>query len=163
MKRRSNKVKPVKKEKSTIIDSNAFKDHVVKDSNVNLNISQEWIITTEDKVRLCLVNHLKKIEKNKEWLTPGGIFTTILLTILTADFKELIFPKETWQSVFIFGGIVTAFWTILSFFGRTKASTVDSVVAEIKEGSKTREMDNNVVFSDDSSVHIMKNSIKKIK
>lgn len=34
-------------------------------SEVNLNVSQGIIITTEDKVQICLSKHLKRMEKRR--------------------------------------------------------------------------------------------------
>jgi hypothetical protein len=120
---------------------------IQKTSRVHFNVGQEIVVTTEDKIRLCLTNHLTRIEKRKAWAVPLGILLTILVVFPTTSFQAFIFRAETWEAVFLMTGALSLFWLIRSLWqsrGVTsvggflislwqgRASTIDDVVADIK-------------------------------
>jgi hypothetical protein len=108
-----------------------------------LNIKQAIIVTTEDKVRLCLLEHLSLMEQKSAWLTPLGIFLTILIIFPTTTFKNFLQLKaEVWQSFFIWIALFCAIWTVVSFMRARKSSTLDDVVKQIRQTSiPTTEID----------------------
>lgn len=64
-------------------------------SDIHVNVSQEYIIITEDKTRIILIQHLNRLEKKHAWHTPVGIFIPIVATFITATFKDFIFSAAT--------------------------------------------------------------------
>jgi hypothetical protein len=48
-------------------------------STVSKNVSQEVIVTTRDRVELCLIRHQKNLRSRQDWIVPLGILLTILL------------------------------------------------------------------------------------
>ena len=106
-------------------------------SEVHLNVTQEVIVTTEDKIRLCLSEHLGKMEKKKGWIAPLGIFLTILLTIATSTFTDMIFKAETWQAVFIISGIIAFIWLVYSVKDALQSKKLEDIIGELKKDSKS--------------------------
>jgi len=110
---------------------------LVNISEVHLNVSQEVIVTTEDKIRLCLSNHLDKMEKKKSWLVPIGILVTIILTLVTSDFKDRAFKAATWQAVFIISGIISLIWLIYSVKDALQSKKAEDIISELKKDPKS--------------------------
>lgn len=113
---------------------------LVSDSKVYTNLGQEFIVTTEDKIRIKLDCHLNKIALKKDWITPVGIFLTVLLTLLTTEFKKFYFSADTWTAVFLIIEIITGIWSLVSIIKALRTEiTVDHLINEIKKGSLNSE------------------------
>lgn len=41
-------------------------------SQIHHNISQNYIVTTEDKLKLCLMDHQDTLKAKSDWKTPVG-------------------------------------------------------------------------------------------
>ena len=121
--------------KTNILQETLTKESLEK-SQVHLNLGEGFIVTTEDKVKLCLIEHLKNLEKKNSWITPLGLLITVILTFLTTDFKNWIIPKYTWQAIFLISGVIFFGWLIYGIYTFCKAKTIDDVVGEIKKSSK---------------------------
>jgi hypothetical protein len=105
-------------------------------SEVHLNVSQEVIITTEDKIRICLSEHLKQMEKKRGWIAPSGILIAIVVALVTSTFKDKFgLDAATWRAIFILSGIVSIGWLIWSIKEAWKSEKLADIVAELKKGS----------------------------
>jgi len=100
--------------------------------SIAVNVRQELIVVTRDKVELWMHQHLKAMEGRSAWLAPFGITLTIMLTLLTADFKDKGFKKETWQAFFLIGAVLSSVWLIRSLFSIRPRHSVDDVITELK-------------------------------
>lgn len=112
---------------------------IFEDSDVQSNLGQIIIISTEDKIELCLMKHLKDLENKRNWITPLGLFLTVTLTFLTTDFKDWVVSKETWQAIFIIAGIIFLVWLIVSTVKAWQSKTVKEILEEIKKSSIKRD------------------------
>jgi len=108
---------------------------IQKDSKVHLNVGQEFIFTTDDKIRLCLTKHMSILEKRKAWTTPLGILITIIIIFPTTDFKQFIFKPETWQAFFLLSGVLSFVWLCYSIYQAGTSSSINDVVSDIKKSS----------------------------
>jgi hypothetical protein len=103
---------------------------------VRTNTKSDLIEITEDKLENILLKHLSKLNKVRGWLTPFSLLITILIVLLTADFKLFLgVSKEIWNAVFILGFIVTLIWTVISVYSAiicSKNSTIGFLISEIK-------------------------------
>jgi len=119
----------------------AVKNKMTQDSKVHFNIEQDLIFTTEDKLRLCLIEYLDSISKKGKWTTPFGMLITVGLTLLTADFKEFILTKEQWQAIFIFSIFLLISWLAKRVYNSYNSKkTLEDLVVSIKK--KSNEMNN---------------------
>ncbi|HBL39793.1 TPA: hypothetical protein DDZ10_03940 [Candidatus Uhrbacteria bacterium] len=136
----------VTERKSTITPE--VRREIIQNSPVHINVGQDFIYTTDDKIRLCLMRYLKGLEQGRSWETPLGLFLTIVLTMLTTDFKDYYLSKYTWQAVFIIGLVGSLVWLLISTVKALRAYTVDNVLAEIKQSA---------IATDDSKTFQSKN------
>lgn len=127
-----------KKPPQTSIDVSFFGNQLVKVSEVHLNVSQEVVITTEDKIRICLSEHLKRMGKKNSWIAPLGICTTIIITLVTSTFKDVVLGAPTWQAIFIITGIISLVWFFKTCDESSKSVTVEDIVSELKKGSQIK-------------------------
>jgi uncharacterized membrane protein YqjE len=110
--------------------------NMVNVSEVHLNVSQEVIITTEDKLKLCLSQYLEKMEVKNSWIAPLGVLLTIIVTIITSTFKEIGLSADTWKAIFIVFGIICSGWLISAIMKSTSTMTVEDIIKELKKDSK---------------------------
>ncbi|WP_310595520.1 hypothetical protein [Flavobacterium sp.] len=87
-------------------------------SQVCSNTKSDLIEITEDKLENILIKFLSNYTNLTIWLTPLGIFLSLLLTFLTAaDFKEFLgITKNYWYAFFVLSLILSAFFTIYYLF-----------------------------------------------
>lgn len=122
----------------TSIDTASIASQLVNVERVHINVSQEVIITTEDKVRLCLSEHLKRMEKKRGWIAPLGILMAIVLTLVTTTFKEFGLSAATWQAIFIVGAVLSGVWLVWSIREAQRSQKIEDIVAELKKDSRLK-------------------------
>ena len=116
-------------------------EDMLKDMAVFKNLSQDVIIITSDKVELLLNEHHNIVKRKTEWLTPLGIFITILLTLLTTNFDKtfLSLNKDVWKAIFILSSVVTGGYTIylicVAIYYRDKG-TIGGFMGKLKKQSQ---------------------------
>ena len=109
---------------------------ITKDSTIHANVRQEYLILTEDKVRLCLRDHVTTLEKKAAWQAPLGVFLALLLALVTTDFKDAIgVTKDAWHAFFLMALILSLVWLARTSYTAIKAPTLDEVVAVLKKGA----------------------------
>ena len=118
----------------------AFGEDLVQKSSVHINLKQDVIITTEDKLRLCLGSAISKLTLRRGWWMPVSILLTIALVFATTTFHETFsIPPATWEAIFLLCGAGCGIWTIVAIFKAVRANaSVDSIVDELK--LKTKEL-----------------------
>lgn len=92
-----------------------------------------YIRINEDTLRVCLSNHLKRLEKKSRWTTPYAIFATIVIVLVTSDFHDFIVSGDTWQKIFYIASILSALWFIRSVLNARKSETVDDIINDLIE------------------------------
>jgi len=103
----------------------------------NLNVAQNIITTTEDKLRLRLIEHLKNREKKNAWIAPLGILLAIVLSFVKPGFQDILGLKAaTWQAVFIIAATLAFVWLVYSFVQLRKTETIDKLIEKIKKEPK---------------------------
>jgi len=79
------------------------------------NRKSNAIYIMEDKLENILLKHLDLLQKSKDWLTPLGLFVSSLLALLTSSFQSFLGkPKEFWEMCFIFIGMFSFAWLVVS-------------------------------------------------
>ena len=120
---------------------NALMSKLMDVSEVHLNLSNEVIITTEDKVRLCLAEHLTRVEKKGAWVAPLGILIAIVVTLTTTTFKKIIFSAETWEAIFIISALISFCWLIRAIIYSIKSEKAEDIVDKLKKGSRSTNLE----------------------
>jgi hypothetical protein len=115
----------------------SFGSDLVQTSRVHLNLSQDVIITTEDKLRLCLGTQVEAFKHKQAWIAPVSLFVTLLIVFATSTFKEFILPAATWQAVFVICTIAAAIWSIFAVIKAIGSRRkLDDLVNDIKKSSE---------------------------
>lgn len=117
---------------SSKIMTDALASEIVQQTKLHVNLSQEAIVITEDKVRLCLIAHLKALEAKKDWIAPAGVLLTIVGTFATTTFHDAGLSAATWQAVVIIAGVMTLVWLARALWVAWNAPTMENVVASMK-------------------------------
>lgn len=92
-----------------------FGDELSKNLTIHKNVKQEIIITTEDKIKLVLINTREILTSQRDWWTPAGLLLSFIATLSTADFKDALkVPKEFWHAIFVLLTIASAVWLLIS-------------------------------------------------
>lgn len=101
---------------------------------VHKNLNQDVIVTTVDKVRLCLLKNQDRLSKKHEWVTPFSLLLSFGTTLVAADFKTFIVEALVWKALFVFATIACLIWLLRTAkvaWENRKAGDVDAIVSEL--------------------------------
>jgi protein-S-isoprenylcysteine O-methyltransferase Ste14 len=117
----------------------SFAKNIIQSSKTHVNLGQDIIVTTEDKVRLCMTHHAQRMSNKTAWIGPVSLLVTILLVLLTAVFHDTMgIPKDTWHAIFLLAAAATLIWSIVAIIKALRTSTsIDKIVDELKPSSNT--------------------------
>lgn len=101
------------------------------------NIKFNQIIISDDKLENILLKHLRGLENNKAWLTPLGLFISLILTLTTAKFESKVFGLQpsTWEAIFVISSVISCIWLVITSFqafSNKKEYTIDKLIKRIK-------------------------------
>ena len=102
---------------------------------VHKNTDQDYIITTEDKARLCLAKYSSRLGKRRSWIAPLGILIAIILAIVTTTFKDFGLEAEVWKALFIISAIIVFGWLLYAVKESWHSVNEDVVIDELKQDS----------------------------
>ncbi len=98
---------------------------------VNRNTDQKLIVVTQDKALLCLKRNLARLGK-REWIAPLSTVFTILISLITADFKtSLGLGPAEWKAMFIVSGFITTGWLAYTIKKALNAKTFHEIVRDV--------------------------------
>ena len=102
---------------------------------IHKSLGQEVIVTTVDKVRLCLMVNRDCLIAKREWVLPLGILVTLLTAFFAADFRDFGVKAPVWEAIFILASLVCALWLAKSLFTAWQnrgAGGINKIVEELK-------------------------------
>ena len=117
---------------------------VIDTSGVSLaaNIDENYIFTTEDKIQILYNEYNQARKSSGDFWTFFGIFLTLLIALLTCDFKPFLFmDAATINAMFVLATIVSAVFCIIYAIGsirNRKKLKFDYFIKKIK-GDETDE------------------------
>ena len=104
-----------------------------------VNVQQNYIYITEDKIKLILISVKENWEKNHNWVNPLSLFITLILVLLTSDLKDLWGIDKNLLKGFLYALTFVFFiWFIFSIISniRREKVTIESVIEKIKQNNK---------------------------
>lgn len=104
------------------------------------NLDQDIIHITADRAHRYLSEWRQKIEAQGSWIAPLSLAASLLLALLTAEFKDRFgVPKEYWSALYFVGLIATVIWLLRSLKRRiwNAAETTDQIVEKFKKKSSS--------------------------
>jgi len=107
---------------------------------IHTNVDQEILVTTVDKVRICLMEHRDCLTARSEYVTPLSLVLTIFTTMAAASFRDFILPSAVWQAVYLIGGGLALYWLLRAAYrawSNRKRGSIDALVGALKAHSTT--------------------------
>lgn len=108
---------------------------VSRRSTVHINVGQEMVVITTDKLRLRLIEQRDCLADKKEWLTPLGLLLSFVATLAAADFHDFVFKAPVWDALFILGSIASGVWLVKAgwkAWSNRKLGSLDALIERIK-------------------------------
>ena len=102
------------------------------------NTGQNLALVTRDKVEICLMKHIHRMESHKAWIAPFGIFVTVVATLCTSSFQDIgPITASTLQAFYLMAALLSFIYFLIVVPGAFKSSKIEDVVNEITKGSST--------------------------
>lgn len=102
-----------------------------------VKVEQKFIVTTEDKVRLCLISHLEGVTRSRDWWTPASVLVAIILTCVTATFHQALWlDAATWRAIFVLTGFGVAAWLVMAVARTRRRPKIQDVIDKIWAGAE---------------------------
>lgn len=101
--------------------------------NGNLEIS---IISIEEyRLLHILKEHQSLLEKKPDWISIIGLVIALLVTLVSADFKDFLLRSDIWHILFVYGLVISVIWLLYSlvkYLEIRKKGTIEKLVEKIK-------------------------------
>lgn len=105
---------------------------IIEVDNIHDNSGTDIIMITTEKMQLILVESKNSFRAKDSWIAPLGVFLTIVLVLLTADFKSKFgFQPEFWSAIFWISAAISLFATIYLYLKRGKIE-IEDIMERIK-------------------------------
>ncbi len=118
-------------------------EELTGDINIHKNLTQEVILTTEDKLRLVLLEHQSMLSSKKEWISGATLSLSLLSSLLLTNFKDgLGLSADTWRAAYGLFFMMALFWFINSLyklFKNRKRMSVDYLLKEIQQKGRQQQ------------------------
>jgi hypothetical protein len=101
--------------------------------DVHVNVDQEIIQITEDKLRLILKDYLDSLTQSGGWVAPFSILVSIATTFCTAKFETFFgLGPEFWRATFFLVGTSSVVWLIVALLKSSETLTPDEFINKVK-------------------------------
>lgn len=97
------------------------------------DISVDVISIMESSLRVVLISHVAKLRKSKDIIGAAALFISLLIVLITAEFKSKVFDANTWYGIFIVFTIAAAGYLCYVIFNHCQnKDSVDAIIEDIK-------------------------------
>lgn len=104
----------------------------VSPNDIYTNLQVGVIVVSEDKIIRILEKDRERTKNNHSWTVPFSFFITLIVAMLTTDFKSKWgLPAEGWQLLFYVATVGSLLFAIFRAC-RIKRKSVEALVKEIK-------------------------------
>lgn len=108
-----------------------FNTDAIPVSKISENLTTHIITTNEDKLRNILDKYERKMSGKGKAVTCFSVAMTLLVSLLTSDFKEFaLIPADVWKGLFILGFTISVITALIIFF-KEKTPSVNDLINEI--------------------------------
>ncbi len=118
-------------------------DELTGDFKIHKNLTQDVILTTQDKLRLVLIEHRDALSSKREWISAASLALSFLSTILLANFKDgLGLNADTWRALYGLFFALAMVWFInalVRLVKNRKRMDVDYLIKKIKQRGQQEE------------------------
>jgi hypothetical protein len=103
---------------------------------VDTNVTQDFMVITADKARLCLIQALDRMERRRAWIAPAGILATLIVVFPTTTFQDFLgLSKEYWKAIFSLATVSACAWLIFCLFRIRGSLTIEQIVDRLRTSS----------------------------
>lgn len=109
------------------------------DLTIHQNVQQELVVTTVDKLRICLMEHRDYLAASKEWVPMLGLTLSLFATLVAAQFQDKWLDAPVWEAVYLLSGCAAAAYTfilIVRALRGMKNGTIDKLIDRISKRSQ---------------------------
>lgn len=107
----------------------------LKQSAVHVNLGQQMMILTEDRLRLDLNEWSSSTKRRRQWQVPAGMLLTEVAAFVTSSFHDTVgISGQQWEALFRTLIVVTVFWLLAALVRGRRASSADSLIERLKTG-----------------------------
>jgi hypothetical protein len=103
---------------------------------IHKNLTQDVLLTTEDRMKLALIEYRDTLASRSDWLGAGVLTLSFLSSLLLTTFKDIgPLSAETWRAVyFIFFIMALARFIniLIKTYQNRQKSQIDYVINKIK-------------------------------
>ena len=104
---------------------------------IHKNLTQDVLLTTEDKMKLTLIEYREILASRSEWLGAGTLALSFLSSLLLTTFKDIgPLKAATWQAIyFIFfvAAMIRFVMVLYKMWVNRKKATINYVIKKIKQ------------------------------
>jgi len=117
---------------------------------IHKNVGQEVIVTTDDKVRLCLMQARASLAAKHDLVAPAGVLVTLVTALATTDPRDFVLGRATWQAIYVIAAVLVAGWLARSGFAvlqQRGSDSVDSIIERLKASTPVVSEDALIIHS----------------
>ena len=104
-------------------------------SEININV----ISVTEDRLENVLSSHFSRLNKSKDWIGAVALTLTLLIVLVTSQFKDILLDAPTWKALFIFLFLASALYSIYTIANAIRyRDSVKNIIRDLKSPSSDR-------------------------
>ena len=98
-------------------------------SEININV----ISITEDRLENILNSHFSRISKSKDWIGAVALSVTLLIVLVTSEFKNILLDAPVWKAFFLFLFLASLGYTVYCGYNFYKyKDSVKDIMDDIK-------------------------------
>lgn len=104
-------------------------------AEISENYSSGLIVISKDKLENILMKHRQALSSSS-LATPFSIAITIIITLVTTNFKDYLISAEQWSIIFILGLIGSSAWMAYAIYKKWKLrkhTSLESLIEKIKK------------------------------
>jgi hypothetical protein len=110
---------------------------------IHKNLTQDVLLTTEDKMKLTLIEYREMLASRSEWLGAGTLALSFLSSLLLTNFKDIgPLKASTWQAVyfiFFMAAMVRFISVLYKMYKNRKKASINYVIKRIKQSGSQEE------------------------
>lgn len=120
-------------------------EELTGDFKIHKNLTQDVIMTTQDKLRLALIEHRDLLSSRREWISAGSLALSLLSTLLLTAFQDKLgLSADTWRALYGLFFALAMVWLINSLVNlikNRKRRDIDYLIKQITAKGQQQEED----------------------
>ncbi|MCL2149743.1 MAG: hypothetical protein FWH51_02260 [Dehalococcoidia bacterium] len=110
---------------------------------IHKNLTQDLLVTTEDKMKLALIEYRDVLISRDEWVSAGALVFSFMSPLLIANFRDAgPFTAETWRTIYFFFLALASYRFVTVFIKMTRnrhKSKIGYMINKMKQAHTSKE------------------------